>query len=503
MSTRTGLVRTGSLLLAGSVVGALANFALAAVLGRGLGAAPIGTFFAVVAAFAIATNVFELGADTGLVRGLARHRALGRVRDVPVTVMVAIGPVLVVGVVAAVLVWWGADVLAGYLGGPADRATRAAAYRDLAPLIPVASLLAVVLGGLRGLGETVGVMAVQNLGLPLLRLAVAAAAVGAGLGVRSVLQVWGAALVVALVVAGWRFGWVLRRTLREGGSDRPGGPSTGRRRLARDFWAFSAPRSVAAAVEIVLEWLDVLVLAIVVSPREAGIYAVVTRCVRAGQIVEHAIRVTVAPRISALAATSSTADQAALFTLTSRALVTVAVPAYVSLAVLAPQVLGLFGAGFDEGAVALRIASAGMALAVSAGALQSLILMAGRSHWQLGNKVAALVVAGVLLAVLVPRFGMAGAAVAWMAAVLTDTVRAGRQVRRLGVRAGDGVTLRLALLGLVVFGVAGVVGTTVLSGALSLVAVLAVALAGYSAALWRYRRTLLSLPAGAAPVGIG
>nr|WP_276607356.1 polysaccharide biosynthesis C-terminal domain-containing protein [Kocuria sediminis] len=81
----------------------------------------------------------------------------------------------------------------------------------------------------------------------------------------------------------------------------------------------------------------------------------------------------------------------------------------------------------------LVIASA-MLLAVSAGGVQSLLLMAGRSRWQLMNKSTALAVAVALNLWLIPQWGLVGAATAWAASVLTDTGLALFQcVRLLGI----------------------------------------------------------------------
>ena len=81
--------------LTAGAAGALLNLVIAAVVARHLGVAAAGTYFLVVAAFMITANVFELGADTGLVRFVSAARAVGRLEDVPALLRTAIRPVLI------------------------------------------------------------------------------------------------------------------------------------------------------------------------------------------------------------------------------------------------------------------------------------------------------------------------------------------------------------------------------------------------------------------------
>lgn len=490
MSRGEGVARTGAIVLASTVVGAAANFALAAVVGRGLGPAGTGTFFAVVGAFVVAANVLELGADTGLVRGLARHLAQGRNADLGRTIAVAVIPVVVIGVLVGVALFFAADGLSSVLGGAEDREQRAEAYRALAPFVLAGSLVAVLLGGSRGMGQIAPLVAVQSLGIPLARLVVAAGLVSAGYGVVAVLQWWAIALPAAVMVAACALARKARAEQRQAQSTGPR-PT---REIAREFWGFSAPRAVAAAVEITLEWVDVIVVAVLLSPREAGIYAIVTRLVRVGQMVEHAARVAVAPQISALAAIGEIGRLTLLYRGVTRALIALAMPFYLLLIVFAPTLLGIFGEGFAEGQWALRIAAVGMLVALSAGALQTVILMAGRSSWQLQNKSLALVTATVLLFVLVPMWGINGAAAAASAAIAVDTARAAWQARSLGVTLSyDRTTLRIALCGVVLFaGLASMLAAT-LSGPLDLGLTAILAGPVYLYLLWRWRASWLNL----------
>jgi O-antigen/teichoic acid export membrane protein len=117
------------------------------------------------------------------------------------------------------------------------------------------------------------------------------------------------------------------------------------------------------------------------------------------------------------------------------ALILLSWPYYIAAAVFAKDLLGLFGDEFVQGTSALIVLAAAMALRNTMGALQTVLIMTGRSMWQLANKGAqvSVLIAGSLI--LVPLLGIVGAAVAYALSVLVDTTLATVQVTtRLGVQ---------------------------------------------------------------------
>ena len=110
-------------------------------------------------------------------------------------------------------------------------------------------------------------------------------------------------------------------------------------------------------------------------------------------------------------------------------------PFYLVVAVFADSLLSLFGPGFSSGATSLVVLVVAMGIATAAGTVQTIVLMGGRSRWQLADKTGALVLNVVLNVLLIPIWGIEGAAVAWAATILADTAVVVFQVQRLmGVR---------------------------------------------------------------------
>jgi O-antigen/teichoic acid export membrane protein len=260
----------------------------------------------------------------------------------------------------------------------------------------------------------------------------------------------------------------------------------------RAFWSFSAGRGVASVFEILLEWLDVLVVTAVLGPAEGGVYGVVTRLIRVGLVMDTAVRIAIAPKVARLLDVGDTARVSELFTAMARVVILVAWPAYLGLAVFGHTVLGWFGSDFTRGWRELAVVSLVMMVVMAAGIVQSLLLMGGRSGYQMVNKAVAVGVNVSLNLVLLPVLGLPGAALAWAVSRVVDTGLAAWQVRyRLHVVLRWCELLLPALLALVVVGLGAIVvmGLVGQSG-LGLVVAVVVLGAVYAAAVAVLRHRL-------------
>jgi O-antigen/teichoic acid export membrane protein len=483
-SSSRGIAWAGAVNLVGGGLGSLIGLVLAAIVGRELGTEGAGTYFLVVAVFMIVSSVAELGADTGLVRYVSAARAMGRLVDVPHLLRTAVTPVLLAGA-SVVVVVAGVVSSTGSLGGlpPAFLVAGAA-------IAVLSSLLAVALAVTRGFGDVLTYPLLQNVVLPLLRVGGVLAVVTAGGGVAAVLTAWMAPVPVVLALAA---AVAMTLTVRSSGTPKPSTTRPAeRRRVSREFWAFSATRGVTAAVEILLEWVDVILVGALTSPEEAGIYAVVTRCARAGEVIQQAARIAVGPQISAALARGAREEARQVYGLVTAAMIWLAWPFFIVLAVFGDAVLSVFGPGFDDGAASLAILCLAMGLSTAAGTVQTILLMGGRSSWQLVDKSVALTLNIALDLALIPLWGIEGAAVAWAVTIVVDTLLVAYQVQRLmelrprARHLGVAAALSLGLVGSLTAASRLVLGSSVpeLLGTLAAVAIV------YLAASWPLRHRL-------------
>lgn len=479
-----GIAWSGAVNLAGGACGSVIGLVLAALVGRSLGASGAGSYFLIVAVFMIVSNVAELGADTGLVRFVSAAKATDRLHEVPPLVRSATRAVLMGGAVVVVLaaIWAWAE--------PARLAGMPRPFVVVAALLAAgSSMTAVMLSVSRGFGDVLTYPLLQSIALPLMRLVGVAAVVLAGGGTLAVLTAWLAPVPVVLAVA---TAVALTTLGRHTGALRARTNRVANHRMAREFWSFSATRGVSSAVEILLEWFDVLIVGVLTSAEEAGIYAVVTRCARAGEVVQQAARIAVGPQISSALARRAVVEAREIYGLVTAAMVWLAWPFFFVLAVFGDAVLSIFGSDFVDGAGSLAILSLAMAVATAAGTVQTILLMGGRSAWQLGDKSAALVLNVALNLLLVPWWGIEGAAVSWAVTIVADTLLVVYQVQHLmGVRPIGRQPWVAAALALCVVGVPLVIARLVLgSSIVTMLSVVAGVAVVYLAISWRLRHRL-------------
>lgn len=190
-------------------------------------------------------------------------------------------------------------------------------------------------------------------------------------------------------------------------------------------------------IEISLEWLDVVLVAALAGPEQAGVYAVATRCVKVAMVVDYALRVALSTPLSAALALADQPEIRRLYEVGTRLLIGLIWPYLAVLFAYGDVAMTMFGDDFAGGWALVTVMATGMLAFAAGGCLQSILLLSGLSRRQLLNKAAAL---GVCLSgnlLLTPSFGARGAAFAWVSSILTDTGLAAIAVRRrLGVSVG-------------------------------------------------------------------
>ncbi len=455
-----GAVARGSILnITAMILGAVLSFALTVLVSHWLPPRDVGALFELIALFTILSYTFVLGADTGLTRWISRARAIGGVRDVRRILMVAAAPVLIIGTAAAGGVWLAAPALAATFLRGVNPAAGSADVRIVAPLVPLGALSICILAAARGFGRMWPYLAVEGLGKPGLRIGLVSAALIAGWGLRGALTGW-CVPIVAGVAAGWL---VLERLIKAeirtaartpprvvGGAGaqpamarhRAAGPQprSGRShglhrltaqaawhrngRLAGDFWRFAAPRGFAGVFQITVLWLDILLVGALVSSYGAGIYAAVSKLALVGTFALEGTRLAIGPQFSALLARRERARAAGLYQSATRWLMLASWPVYVLFAIFPAVVLRIFGPRYVAGAAALVVISLAMLINLGTGNVTVVLLMGGKSSWNMVNTLAALVVNVSLNVLLLPRIGIVGAAIAWAASIAVDNIAA-------------------------------------------------------------------------------
>jgi O-antigen/teichoic acid export membrane protein len=481
------LARGGLLNLAGSVAGAVLGLAVLVVVTRGLGAERAGALFEAVAVFLILSEAATLGADTGLVRDISRRVATGRLTDLPATLRVAIGPVAVVGIVIGGLVALFAPALGHAVIHGREQAAGITDLRLLAPFIPAAAISVVALSGTRGFGRMLPYVAVDRVAVPLTRTVCAGIVVALGMGSTAMALAWAGPLAIELPLSLLALLVLLRRSsdVRSLQTVRPP-------RLAREFWRFSSARGMAGVLQILVLWLDVLLVGVFLGPRQAGIYAAASRFAMVGMFALQAVQMAIGPQLSGALALRMRARAEGLYQVATGWLMLASFPLYVVVAVFAAVVMRTFGPGFEAGHGALSILALAMLVSVATGNVDVVLLMGGKSWLNLFNTVTAFAINLGLNLVLIPRLGISGAAMAWAATILWQNVAAVVEVRAtLGLHPFGRTWFLVSGAALVVYGGIGLlVATLVGESVAGIVVTVAAGSAIYVPVMWAFRRRL-------------
>ena len=462
---------------------------LTVVVARGVGASGTGAFFEAVALFTILSNVGELGADTGLVKILPRYRALNRNQDLGTVVQIALWPVILFGIGMGAATWLLAPELTSLLSHAQHGAQVQSYLRTFAPFIPLGAITTVVLAGTRGMGTMAPFVMVQNVFLPAIRPVLIAAALYLGLGTLAVALGW-AAPVGAAFLLGMLF--LLRLVVRARKAD-PGLSPGNTRDITREFWSFAGPRALAAVFGITITWLDVLLVgAFMHSTQQAGIYAAASRLSVLGASMLSAVGMAIAPQVSELATLGKMREAEKLFQVGTWWLMALTWPVYITLAIFAPFLLEVYGHRFAAGTAALMILCLAQLFNLGTGNVTIVLLMVGKSSWNMYNAAGSLAVNIALNIVLIPRLGITGAAIAWAASIVCNNLAALLQVNYLlRIRPfGRGYWVVVAA-SVFFFGVGGVIVRQIVGLNLAGFALfMLLSLPVYALVLWRLRGML-------------
>jgi O-antigen/teichoic acid export membrane protein len=211
-----------------------------------------------------------------------------------------------------------------------------------------------------------------------------------------------------------------RRAAHPSGSDLAA--ADGDDHSAAGFWAFTAPRALAGVAQIVLQRLDIVLVAVISGPAQAAVYAAATRFLVAGQLANAALIQAAQPQLSHLFGIGDRAAAGAVYQATTAWLIVLTWPLYLLSALFGPQLLAVFGPSYRDGATVVVILALAMLLATACGQVDLVLITAGRSRWSLFNGLVAVVVNVAVDVALIPRAGITGAAVGWAAALAVSNL---------------------------------------------------------------------------------
>ena len=400
--------------LVGAVVSVLANLGVILALTHILTRRDAGVFFATTSLFLLVETTAGLGSSTANVYLLPRFRQAGDHASAQRVVGFSARLVLGASLVGVVLLVALPRSYGQLIDGHGHRHGFDLLW-ILALLLPFSVLADVCQSSTRGYGQMRTTVMVEKIGRPLVQL-VAVVLAALTHSVPLITLAWAVPFVPALVVS-----YRSLRRVRENPSVPATAPAAPIRRV---YLGYALPRALTGVASLALQRLDIVLVAAITGPAAAAVYTAATRFLVVGQFVGQAVALPMQPRISGLLAQGSDRGAERLFRVTTAWLVLLTWPLYLSIAVYAGVFLDVFGHGYASGGTVVVTLALSLLLGTGVGQVDVMIAMGGRAWYSLANTVAALIVNVVLNLLLIPRYGIEGAAVAWAAAIAAGNLLA-------------------------------------------------------------------------------
>jgi O-antigen/teichoic acid export membrane protein len=390
------------------------------VVTRFLGADAFGVLSLCIAVLTLATIVGRCGVDTALLRLVAVSAEANRATEIRRRVRAGLVVVGAASGVVATLTWISADFWARTLvHDPGARSF----FRVAALGVPPLSIAFVSFQSLRGLKRITAFVFFEYVArflfalalLPVVLLVVAGPMAGI---LAYVGGLW--ALAIASTI-------VLFRVSAATNDD----PSSEDENRYRKLLSIGLPLLVASSIMFVKGWIDTIMIGMYHDPRAVGIYAVALKLATLTTLPLLAINSIAAPKFAVSHGNQDVGAMAKVCEQSGRLIAATTIPIAAGLLVAPRLWLSLFGSEFAEGAPALVVLAGGYLFSALAGSVGYLLQMAGRQV-AFQNITTLIMILNVLTNwLLVPRYGITGAAVstsvgliAWNAACLWYVRRA-------------------------------------------------------------------------------
>lgn len=393
--------RQSSVYFMGTIFTAAFGYLFKVYVARVLGPEALGIFALGVTMIGFLGIFNTLGLPQSAMRFVAEYQASGKLKELHALLWRGAGLLLVANIFfVGLLLSCGGWVAIHFYHSPA-------LVRYL-PLFAVIMLFAVVntfygrvLAGYHDL--QLRTLIVNFIGSPLSML-VAVGLISAGLGLSGYLiaQIVSAAVVCILLIATVRrFTPPAARLFAKHGSS-----------PAKEVWSFSAAVLGVTGLEFVMSQADKVALGFYRGPKEVGIYSVAAAVVVYIPLALSSVNQIFASMISDLHARGNHVLLARLFQSLTKWVVGLTLPLALVVIVFAAPLMRIFGREFEIGWPILVIGTAGQLINCGVGSVGYLLLMSGNEKRLIKVQVAMTAVMIILSAVLVPLWGIYGAAAA-------------------------------------------------------------------------------------------
>lgn len=370
------------------------------VIARFLGVKLFGLYTLGIAIYQLGELLSGMGLQNGAMRYVSIHHGAGDERRLKGVLLQAIGLPLFGGLILSIALFLGADSVACEIFGKPDLAL---SLRFFAAAIPFGASMTVTALATTGSQTTRYLVCVRELFQPLVNLVLIAVLCTIGFGLYGVALAWILSTILGLVAAIYSvlrvFPAVMRKDIK---------PIFEGRRLLK----FSLPLAFGEFVWFILLWTDIFMLGYFRPAADVGVYRAASQTAVLTTLFLTSLNTIFAPMIADLHNRKEVEKMRQVFKITTRWSFSLTLPLFLIVGVASQDILRIFGPEFATGWLPLIILSAGQLVNAGTGGVGYMLIMSGHQYSKfLGDLIMA--IANVLLnIILIPRWGLFGAAAA-------------------------------------------------------------------------------------------
>lgn len=412
------IVKNAGITLGGAALGGAMVFVNEIILARFLGVELYGLYALAFVMAKIGEILSLFGLRIAILHFLPIYRSEQRTGLVVGTVLAALILPVVIGCLLAILLWLAAPWLAreGF-----DEPAAVPYMRTLAFAIPFMSLSEILGYVTRGFGHSAYYVITRNLVPP-----VAFMVLLTSLRVIDADPIW----VTGAFVVSYFLGFVVGAACVVKVTGQILWRVAPRFRF-RKLYGYAFPIMLNTILYMVVGFTDILMLGAFMNPEQVGIYRACLQIIILFDMIGLAFNAATSHIYPVLAKQGKREELDHAYTTAIRWVTILAVPAFLIIALNAGDILSLLGPAFPVGAVALTILAAGQLVKSCLGSAGFLMVISGHQTVETVNALVAAVINVVLNFLLIPIYGIVGAATATAISMLVFNILRVVQVRIL------------------------------------------------------------------------
>lgn len=393
---------------AGAVVRMVLVYAYTLLLTRVLSVDEVGQFFIMVTVVNILGAAAVVGLDHGMVRFVALFAGEGRGRQVMKVFRMGLMLGVFFGLAAAVILFFFSGILADLFFNQSQ--TAVTGLRIFAIAIPFWVAARLFNATTQGMHRMRYQVYSRDFAEQISRIVLTITVVAMGAGLIGVVWANVASLMLAAFMSFFFAMLMLPRGRKAGTS-----PQWAIRRLLK----YSLPLAFSNVLTMVVLWVDLLLVGYLGTTSDAGLYAAAIKVAVVGTAILVAFATVFNPIISDLHNRHQRAELESLFKTITRWIFTFSLPVFLVLIFFPDSIMRMFGAAYVGGGTALSILALSQLVTASIGSAGLLVLMTGHSRIELLNMATALAIDLIMCFLLIPEYGIVGAAIANVGAALS------------------------------------------------------------------------------------